>query len=286
MTNPTKGYVSTKLGQIHYRVLGDGPPVVLLPHSGRSSRMFARLMRELAARYRVFAVDLPGSGESAPLIAGATFEAIAGSLIEAFRALDLRDICLYGIHTGNKLGAIIAADQAAPIKKFVFAGQTHSLIADQKLRNATIGAIVRDVVGRGLPDGAASAVDWAVRIGELYAHCMARATLDEITAKSDFTAQLEWLIDEAQGTIARRSLYEANFAYDLERDLRRITIPTLILEIATPDEDRQFGRQGAIVQRIVRGSRLQTLEEPAGVGLTMDHRAQEIAGIIGAFFDE
>lgn len=284
MSVSTKGYVQTRLGQIHYRRSGDGPPVVLLPHSGRSSRMYPNLARVLSAQYEVFAFDLPGSGESAALRPGTSFNDIASALIEAMRSLRLHAIGLYGIHTGNKIGAIIATDTTGLVRKFVFAGQTHSLIPDQKTRNDAIRVAAAAALADNRDERSGILVDWTARIGELQSYCLSRATLADILATGDMSAHLDWLVDEAQGFPGRRPLYEANFAYDLERDLRRIAIPTLILEIATPDEDRRLGRQGAVVQRLIPGARLETLAEPGGIGLTMDHRAEEVAAIVTGFF--
>ena len=284
MVSISKGYASTRLGQIHYRRLGEGPPVVLLPHSGRSSRMFANLARELAAWHAVVAFDLPGSGEFAPLRFGGSFHDIAAALMEATQSLGLRSVGLYGIHTGNKLGAIMAANPEGPAGKFVFAGQTHSLIPDQAKRNGAIRVAAASALAAAHPENSRAVIEWSARIGELQAHCLSRATLNDIAACGHFSAHLDWLVDEAQGTLGRRILYDANFQYDLEADLRRIAIPTLILEIATPDEDRRHGRQGAMVQNLITGSRLETLIEPDGVGLTMEHRAREVAALVSDFF--
>ncbi len=281
----SKGYVSTSLGELHYRRLGSGIPLVLLPHSGRSSRMFANLARELATRCDVLAFDLPGSGESAPLQPGVSFHAIAAALIEATQLLGLSRFDLYGIHTGNKLGAIMATDPATVIRKLVFAGQTHSLIPDQRKRNELIRIAAAAALAAPRAAGPEAAIAWAARIGELQSHCLLRATLDDIATTGDVSPHIDWLVDEAQGTLGRPFLYDANFRYDLESDLRRIAIPTLILEIATPDEDRRIGRQGDIVRSLVPGARLETLVEPGGVGLTMEHRAGEVAAIVSAFLE-
>jgi pimeloyl-ACP methyl ester carboxylesterase len=285
MVSISKGYASTLLGQIHYRRLGEGSPIVLLPHSGRSSRMFANLARELARRHDVVAFDLPGSGESAPLRAGASFQDIATALMEAIGSLGLGPVGLYGIHTGNKLGAIMAADPAGPVGKFVLAGQTHSLIPDQTTRNEAIRVAAAAALAASHPESLGAVIEWTARVGEFYAQCLSRATLNAVAATSDLSAPLDWLVDEAQGTLGRRILYDANFRYDLEADLRRIAVPTLILEIATPAEDRRLGRQGAAVQKLVSGAWLETLVEPDGVGFTMEHRAGEIAALVSAFFN-
>jgi pimeloyl-ACP methyl ester carboxylesterase len=51
---------------MHARVLGDGPPVVLLHGYGVSGTYMLPLARELAASHRVLVPDLPGQGKSEP----------------------------------------------------------------------------------------------------------------------------------------------------------------------------------------------------------------------------
>ena len=82
---------------------------------------------------------------------------------------------------------------------------------------------------------------------------------------------------QAEGTAA---LYAANFAYDLGRDYARIAAPTLVLEVATPEEDRTIGRQGPAVQRLIPSAALETLQEPEDHTLTLENRAQDLAAIL------
>jgi hypothetical protein len=78
-------------------------------------------------------------------------------------------------------------------------------------------------------------------------------------------------------------LYLANFDFDLEAELRRITLPTLVIEIATPHEDRTIGRQGEAVTRVVDSAELVTIPPPDGLGLTLENRAKAVAVAIKAF---
>ena len=53
--------------QLHYRVAGDGPPVVMLHPSPMSSAALLPMATALAAHFRVYAFDTPGYGLSDPL---------------------------------------------------------------------------------------------------------------------------------------------------------------------------------------------------------------------------
>lgn len=105
----TRHYVAAGGRQVHYRLAGDGPPVVLLHQSPTSSAELADLATELAAEFTVVAPDTPGFGLSCDLSLerpgiGDYAEALAGFM----DALGLARACLYGVHTG----AMIAAEFA------------------------------------------------------------------------------------------------------------------------------------------------------------------------------
>lgn len=56
----------TEIGgiKINYDVRGQGEPVLLLHGWGANIKLFDNLMSLLAAKYQVFALDMPGFGES------------------------------------------------------------------------------------------------------------------------------------------------------------------------------------------------------------------------------
>ncbi|NBX58373.1 MAG: alpha/beta fold hydrolase, partial [Gammaproteobacteria bacterium] len=65
---PSRGYTGPAGAQIHYRALGEGPPVCLLHASPLSSAFMIGQMQALAAAgYRAIALDTPGYGQSDPL---------------------------------------------------------------------------------------------------------------------------------------------------------------------------------------------------------------------------
>ncbi|WP_280309690.1 alpha/beta fold hydrolase [Nocardia abscessus] len=56
--------MDTPVARIHYARAGDGPPVLLIPGSGGWKLTFAAMIKELAQRHTVFAVDPPGQGRT------------------------------------------------------------------------------------------------------------------------------------------------------------------------------------------------------------------------------
>ncbi len=86
-------------------------------------------------------------------------------------------------------------------------------------------------------------------------------------------------LDEIQAFGSIPELYRMNFAYELEADLPRIAVPTLVIEIVTPWEEQRYGPQGAIVQSMIRGARLATLETQ-GYKPGIDEREKDVADLI------
>lgn len=96
---------------IVYERRGAGPPLVLLHGIGHHRHGWAPVLDRLAAHHEVYAVDLPGFGESPPPEGGlptAMAGAVAG-ILDFFAALGLRRPHV----AGNSLGGAIALELAA-----------------------------------------------------------------------------------------------------------------------------------------------------------------------------
>jgi pimeloyl-ACP methyl ester carboxylesterase len=273
-----RGYVTTRLGQIHVARQGTGRPLLLLGASGRSARMFAPLSDRLAPGFDVIAPDTPGFGNSDPLPDGAGIEDLAAAFVDLLDGLGIAQADVYGHHSGNKIAVALAVRFPERVRRLILIGQSHSLIPDQARRNGTILGIVREHVEPRSGETAALA-EWAAAWQRMTAIWWDR-DLVAAGAPSDAREAARLLaLDELQsaGTAA---LYGANFRYDLGADYPRITQPTLVIEVATPEEDRTIGRQGPTVQALIPGAALETIHEPAGFTLTLENRAADLAGLI------
>jgi pimeloyl-ACP methyl ester carboxylesterase len=93
---------------IHYQVLGDGPPLVLLHGLSGSTRWWARNVPALAGHYCVYLVDLVGFGNSRA--SGRFALAEAASLLA--RWMDHVSLERTSV-IGHSMGGFIAADFAA-----------------------------------------------------------------------------------------------------------------------------------------------------------------------------
>ena len=283
----TGGYVETSLGQLHYRAAGHGAPVVLLASAGRSSRMYRTLVPLLTERFAVFAIDYPGFGESAPLAPGTSIEALAGVIAELIDRVCGEPAHVYGLHTGNKIATALAVGWPQNVRSVILSGQSHSLIPEQTERNEAIFKVVRwSVAPTPVVDEAfARVASWAATFRKLTDHWWDVAPFADGMDPATLSIARDRAIDELQcdGT---KSLYDANFAYDLSRDLAKIPVPTLVLEVTTPEEDALIGRQAARLLGIIPDATMATLTEPGGQALTLEDRASSLAAIIRHFVNE
>ncbi|WP_454689868.1 alpha/beta fold hydrolase [Achromobacter aloeverae] len=281
-----RGYADTPHGQIHYAVAGQGAPVVLIAPSKRSSRVHADLIPLLARRYRVLSPDNYGYGNSDPLPPDATIDMLAEGVMASLDAIGEKRAHFYGLHTGNKIAAAIAARWPDRVGKLVLAGHSHSLIPDQARRNAVIGDLVKDFLK------ADTAGEGPLRELKAWAALFRRIDAvwwdDALFAGGDTAARIALakrvVLDYLQSADSTVGLYQANFNYDLGDAMTRIKAPTLILEIATPAEDRDYGRQAEHVQRLIPGAYVATLHETEGHTHTLEGRAADVARILGEFF--
>lgn len=96
-----KGYVDGPFGQIHFRRLGDGSPLILCHQGMTSSEMFMAAMRPLAARgIMAIAIDTPGYGMSDRPRHSASIEDYASIIGPVMDHFGLNSFSLFGHHTG------------------------------------------------------------------------------------------------------------------------------------------------------------------------------------------
>jgi pimeloyl-ACP methyl ester carboxylesterase len=102
-----EGLAYTRTG----RAPGTAPAVLLLHGAGASRGTWAPMLADLAARYDVVALDLPGHGDSVPLAEGEDCRpaALARKVVAAVARLDLSAPHILA----NSLGGWIALDMAA-----------------------------------------------------------------------------------------------------------------------------------------------------------------------------
>ncbi|MFN6934100.1 MAG: alpha/beta fold hydrolase, partial [Tsuneonella sp.] len=87
--------------RVHYRKCGNGPLLLMVHQSPRSSAEYERLMREWSAHFTCVAPDTPGFGQSDPLPGVPEIDDFADALDEFLVALGVASCAAYGFHSGG-----------------------------------------------------------------------------------------------------------------------------------------------------------------------------------------
>lgn len=133
-----KAYVDTPEGQIHYRMAGEGAPLILLHQTANSSAIFEYLLPLFAARGRqAIALDTPGFGASDPPPSPPDMAYYARRSVNAAELLGFETFDVLGHHTGATMGARMAVDFPSRVRRLVLWG--YPMLAPEemaKLANA------------------------------------------------------------------------------------------------------------------------------------------------------
>ena len=106
--------------RLHYRVAGDGPPLVLIHGYSASSSWWRKNIAALAARHRVYALDLAGFGRSWPK-RSFTLDRGAEDILAWMQALGLERADFCGHSMGGQLCMRLAATQPQRVRRLVLA---------------------------------------------------------------------------------------------------------------------------------------------------------------------
>ena len=225
--------------ELHYQDQGKGKPVVLIhgwPLSGRSWE--SQVPALIEAGFRVVTYDRRGFGDSSQPWGGYDYDTFAADLDALLRHLDLREVTLVGFSMGGgEVARYLAHYGHDRIAKAVFAAAVPPYLYKSK-----------DNPEGGLDDKTIAAFEAGVKGDRL-------AFLDEFT-KNFFSAGGKLKVSEPQRLFARdiaafaspKGTLDCIAAFgrtDFREDLKKITIPTLVLH----------GDSDAIVPLEVSGKR-------------------------------
>jgi pimeloyl-ACP methyl ester carboxylesterase len=105
--------------RLRYVVAGNGVPVVLLHTLRTQLDLFQRVFSALAARYRVYAVDLPGHGHSDIPAADYSAEFFIDKIAGFLDRLELDGTVLVGESIGGAIALALAADHHPRVRAVV-----------------------------------------------------------------------------------------------------------------------------------------------------------------------
>lgn len=122
------GFVTANGRRTHYLEAGEGEPLLLLHSGGASAHEFEHVITPLAETFRVIAWDMPGHGDSDPLVRHFTIADHASVLMDLVAALDLGKVVLAGVSIGGYIAMHCAATRPDDLARLV--------IAESPLRDA------------------------------------------------------------------------------------------------------------------------------------------------------
>lgn len=104
--------------ELVYRVAGTGPPIVCLHGLWNSSAVWKRALDLFSPRYRLYAPDLPGHGQTPPRLPWRLRE-VAAMLAAWMRALEMPPATLVGHSMGGALAILLAAAEPQMVNRLV-----------------------------------------------------------------------------------------------------------------------------------------------------------------------
>ena len=112
--------VATRLGAVAYRVMGNGPPLVLIMgYGGTMETWDPRLVNALAQRYRVVIFDNAGLGGTAALPAPVSIDAMANQTSALITALGLHRPDVLGWSMGTMIAQAVAVLHPDQVNRLV-----------------------------------------------------------------------------------------------------------------------------------------------------------------------
>jgi pimeloyl-ACP methyl ester carboxylesterase len=113
--------IQVSAGQVQYRDVGSGPPVVLIHGLLVNGTVWDRLVPVLSPGARCIAPDLPLGAHRTPMTTGADLSpsGLARLIAELIERLELDDVTLVGNDTGGALCQLVVADHPGRIARLV-----------------------------------------------------------------------------------------------------------------------------------------------------------------------
>ena len=256
----TRHFVNLPGRQVHFRVAGSGPPLVLLHQSPTSSAEMATELEWLAPDFTVISPDSPGYGLSDPLdIDTPELSHYAEALAEFLDALGIERVLIYGFHTGAMIG--LEFGRLFP-ERCALAVINGFVVLDDEERDE----LLANYLYVPEPDSHATQLAWLWRrmldqtifFPWYKKERSARMTLNAPPGAAIHRNLLDFLRAEKGGTIA----YRAAFAYPTRELAPQITAPMYFLNYARDPLSTHPERLDAIPASVTREV---PLAEPADV---------------------
>jgi pimeloyl-ACP methyl ester carboxylesterase len=219
--NVRRSYADCRYGQLHIATAypsGGGfderTPLICLHHSGGSNRAFAALLPDLGRDRSVYAIDLPGHGNSDAATGLPTIADYAGAIGDFVNGMRIRTFDVFGVEAGALVAAELAATRGQQVHRAVMMSIPYPTQA------------VRQIASRGesaadIPSASHIAEEWqrfiATRAGNVSAAVLQTAFADHLRAGTQ-----------------EHALRGAAQEYPVAQRLPLMRLPTLVL---CPNDD-------------------------------------------------
>jgi pimeloyl-ACP methyl ester carboxylesterase len=255
-----RGFADTPDGQIHYRTAGDGPALLLLHQTPRSSDEFQEAIPLLAPDFRVLAMDTIGYGDSYRPPHACTIEDYGRGAVQFLDALGVHRAAVVGHHTGAVIAVELAATYPERVTRLVLSASPYVDAADRERRRHR--PPIDEVERRG--DGQHLVELWGRRQGFYPA------------GRPDLLTR--FVIDALRAAERAEEGHRAVSAYRMEAKVGRIRCPTLL--VCGTEDPFSFPRLGVLAERIP-GS--QAIPIPGGTVAMVDQMPETFVRAITPF---
>jgi sigma-B regulation protein RsbQ len=206
------------------RVIGDAAqPTLLLAHGfGCDQNLWRLLVPELSDRFRLVLFDHVGSGASDPAAWDATryssLHAYAEDILDLISALELTDVVFVGHSVASIMGVLAASAEPSRFAKLVLLAPSPRYIDDDDYR----GGFSREDIDELLDSLDSNYLGWSQAMAPVIMGNPDRPELGDELADSFCRT------DPTRARIFAR----ATFLGDNRDDLRRVPVPSLVIECA------------------------------------------------------
>jgi sigma-B regulation protein RsbQ len=223
-------------------------PTIMLAHGfGCDQQLWRMVVPELLPNFRIVLFDHVGSGAADPAAWDAeryaSLQGYADDVLEILTELDLREVTLVGHSVAAMMGVLAVATDPSRIAKLVLLTPSPCYLDDDDYR----GGFSRADIDELLESLESNYLGWSKAMAPVIMGVPERPELaDELT---DTFCRTD---PECARVFAR-----ATFLSDNRADLKRVSVPTLVIE---SEQDAIAPREvGAFVHRHIGGSELLTL---------------------------
>lgn len=271
----TRHFVNLGDSQVHIRLAGSGPPLVLLHQSPTSSAEMATDIEACANFFTVVGIDMPGYGMSDPLPNEHPEVSDLAAVVErVVTALGLDKVLLYGFHTG----AIVAFEFACRYPERCAAAVVNGLVC---MEGDELADLLRhyNVLPEVTAEGAHLPWLWArLRDQTLFFPWYRKTPEARMALDLHDGAYLHpYLVDFLRAKEGGRPGYQAAFRYPTRERLPSVDAPIFLVNFApdplTPHPERA-GEFPACVTRAVFDD-FATLQE-ATADYLRDHEPADV----------